>query len=394
MKRWRAFLRLIEPFAGDEARALRREASLLTRDLGASRDAQAACDAFADIAKAAARQEAKNGAGKNGGKSGAKNEATVGTRAAAALRLQRQDAPDHRQQARDVARRGGKHRARPSRAEAADGSHVARARRRRKNGRSKPSPFPILRSASLGPIAARGGGGPMTGARRRTRICTNCARRWSRCATRSSSSRTLWPRMLRIFASELQRLRSQLGKANDLAVLRGFVEPHAPLSRWRKPISSHAATRRDRHTERAERIAGRVFSETPRAFRRRLVALWQAAQQHPALKINPRSASFAQGRRRTPRTLQALGQEIAHQRIAEEIGRGAAVVSAGSLAAQAVPVGQGAVAAAEPGQRHEVDLFVDGEIPRSRRSRRVPDRRHGLRARAGRRRHWSRRQFR
>ena len=51
MKRWRAFLRLIEPFIGDDGHRLRMEARDLARALGGARDAQSALDALADLEK-------------------------------------------------------------------------------------------------------------------------------------------------------------------------------------------------------------------------------------------------------------------------------------------------------------------------------------------------------
>ena len=51
MKRWRALLRLLEPFVGQEARRLRDEARDLARALSGARDAQSALDALADLEK-------------------------------------------------------------------------------------------------------------------------------------------------------------------------------------------------------------------------------------------------------------------------------------------------------------------------------------------------------
>ena len=51
MKRWRALLRLIEPFLGTRPGALRDEARDLARALAGARDAQGALDALADLAK-------------------------------------------------------------------------------------------------------------------------------------------------------------------------------------------------------------------------------------------------------------------------------------------------------------------------------------------------------
>src|SRR4051794_30411168 len=50
MKRWRALLRLLEPFLGDDARRLRTEARDLARDLSGARDAQSAIEALNDLA--------------------------------------------------------------------------------------------------------------------------------------------------------------------------------------------------------------------------------------------------------------------------------------------------------------------------------------------------------
>src|SRR5215475_11177169 len=51
MKRWRALLRLLEPFVGAEARQLRDEARDLARALTGARNAQSALDALGDLEK-------------------------------------------------------------------------------------------------------------------------------------------------------------------------------------------------------------------------------------------------------------------------------------------------------------------------------------------------------
>ena len=51
MKRWRALLRLLEPFLGADARRLRDEARDLARALTGARNAQSALDALADLEK-------------------------------------------------------------------------------------------------------------------------------------------------------------------------------------------------------------------------------------------------------------------------------------------------------------------------------------------------------
>src|SRR5436190_10828473 len=51
MKRWRALLRLLEPFLGEECRRLRVAARNSARELAGARDAQAAMEAVEDIAE-------------------------------------------------------------------------------------------------------------------------------------------------------------------------------------------------------------------------------------------------------------------------------------------------------------------------------------------------------
>src|SRR5882757_2277589 len=51
MKRWRALLRLLEPFLGEEGRRLRTAARNSARELAGARDAQAAMEAVEDIAE-------------------------------------------------------------------------------------------------------------------------------------------------------------------------------------------------------------------------------------------------------------------------------------------------------------------------------------------------------
>src|SRR6185295_16604030 len=52
MKRWRALLRLLEPFLGDDGRRLRVEARDSARELSGARDAQSAIEALDDLVEA------------------------------------------------------------------------------------------------------------------------------------------------------------------------------------------------------------------------------------------------------------------------------------------------------------------------------------------------------
>src|SRR5215813_3285400 len=86
----------------------------------------------------------------------------------------------------------------------------------------------------------------------------------------------LWPRLGKVWAEEAQRLRNQLGSCQDLAVLAELTAPHQPLAPWRSRLTPLISARRDAHLKSAARLAGRLFAEKPKAFRRRITALWSA----------------------------------------------------------------------------------------------------------------------
>ena len=88
----------------------------------------------------------------------------------------------------------------------------------------------------------------------------------------------LWPRLGQVWAEEAQRLRNRLGACQDLAVLGGFTAPHQPLAPWRSRLTPMIEARRAAHLKTAARLAGRLFAEKPKAFRRRMAALWSARQ--------------------------------------------------------------------------------------------------------------------
>jgi len=88
----------------------------------------------------------------------------------------------------------------------------------------------------------------------------------------------LWPRLGQVWAEEAQRLRNQLGACQDLAVLADFTTPHKPLAPWRSRLAPVVEARRATHLKTAARLAGRLFAEKPKAFRRRIAALWSVRQ--------------------------------------------------------------------------------------------------------------------
>ncbi len=88
----------------------------------------------------------------------------------------------------------------------------------------------------------------------------------------------LWPRFGRMWTQEAERLRGRLGKCQDLAVLERLTGPHQPLAHWRSKLAPACAERRLQLVHRAARIARRLFAERPKAFRRRLEALWESGR--------------------------------------------------------------------------------------------------------------------
>ncbi len=86
----------------------------------------------------------------------------------------------------------------------------------------------------------------------------------------------LWPRLGQVWAHEAQRLRGRLGACQDLAMLVNFTGPHQPLAPWRSKLAPIIAARRTAHLKAAERLAGRLFAEKPKAFRQRIAALRKA----------------------------------------------------------------------------------------------------------------------
>ena len=89
----------------------------------------------------------------------------------------------------------------------------------------------------------------------------------------------LWPKFGRAWVAEAQRLRERLGAYQDLSVLQGFTVPHAPLAPWRSRLLPPIRARRATHAEVAQRIAGGLLAEKPKAFRRRIEALWQQGRR-------------------------------------------------------------------------------------------------------------------
>ena len=250
MKRWRAYLRLVEPFLPPEERWLRVRARDLARQLASARDNQAALDALADLEKSEVGLSKTSFVTMRGRIEPAKEAAE-----ASAL------TPQLREQL-DVALAGAGH--------AVDAwtlqevsfhelaGELARYYRRARDA------FPAE--------WAEAGGEQLHEVRR----CVVIHR------YQMELVELLWPRLGKLWVAEAQRLRDRLGAHQDLVVLGALTAPHQPLAPWRSRIVPLIERRRAAHAAAAQRLAGRLFAEKPKAFRRRLVALWDSRGDDPA----------------------------------------------------------------------------------------------------------------
>jgi CHAD domain-containing protein len=89
----------------------------------------------------------------------------------------------------------------------------------------------------------------------------------------------LWPRLGKAWIDEAQRLRRRLGQVQDLAMLELMTRPGRPLAQWRSRLMPLMTQRRLDRTSVAKRLTVRLFAEKPKAFRRRMEALWDANAQ-------------------------------------------------------------------------------------------------------------------
>ena len=85
----------------------------------------------------------------------------------------------------------------------------------------------------------------------------------------------LWPRFGRMWTEEAERLRDQLGRCQDLEILERLAGPHQPLARWRSRLNAPCNDRKAELSHRAARIASRLFAERPKSFQHRLEMLWE-----------------------------------------------------------------------------------------------------------------------
>ena len=247
LKRWRALLRMLTPFIGESGQTLRHDARDLARKLTTARDAQSVIDAFQDavgapdqpiglsarsIATIQARLEASRLDGERWVWNAALRRQISDYLASAASQVAQWDLSGV--SFSDLA------------------GTLARTYRRAR--RAVPKSWQDIGAEQLHDL--------------RRRVVEH--------RYQMELVEPAWPRLGRIWVSEAQRLRNRLGKYQDLAVLSEKAAPHQPLAPWRAKLMPIIALRQAEHAASASRIAARLFAEPPKAFRRRIEALWEA----------------------------------------------------------------------------------------------------------------------
>jgi CHAD domain-containing protein len=247
LKRWRAILRLIAPTIGDEAELMRVGARDLAREIAAARDSRAAQEALADLGNDSPNMSARSRAtiGERLAQIGASAEAIsltpvrrtrigeMWTQASAAIERWPFQSFERLEAARQLA---------------ASYRRVCAA---------IPDDWPNASPEALH--------------RLRQRVVDH--------RYQMELADTLWPKLMRIWVSEAQRLRDRLGAHHDLVILRRLTGPHQPLARWRSQLAPLIVERQAAHVAAAKRLTGRLFAEKPKAFRQRLVSLWEHRAQ-------------------------------------------------------------------------------------------------------------------
>ena len=248
-KRWRALMRLIGPVIGAEAEALRIEARDIAREMASARDGQAALEALADLGDEIPSLSVRSRGTIQGrlAQLGASAEAAILT---PALKLRISDLLSRAAAAVERWPTG------QFDCQEATRQLTATYRRVRE---SEPKDWAAAPAEHLH--------------RLRQRIVEH--------RYQMELMEPAWPKLIKVWISESQRLRDSLGAHQDLHVLARLTGPHQPLAYWRSRLAAPIAQRQAVHVATAERLAGRLFAEKPKAFRDRIAALWKNRVEAP-----------------------------------------------------------------------------------------------------------------
>ena len=250
MKRWRALLRLLEPFLGEDGYRLRVEARELARGLAGARDVQAVLDALADIEKA--------GLGLSPTSLKTMRGRIEAIRRTAETTTLTDDMRERLRAGLDTAGRAVNFWPLGDLAFADVATRLADGYRRARS--AIPGAWLQAPDVKLHEL--------------RQRVVEH--------RYQIEVVEPLWPRFGKLWVGEAQRLRERLGSCQDLALLAGLTAPRQPLAPWRSRLASLVAARKAAHVSVAQRLAGRLFAEKPKAFRRRLKALWESRGEEGA----------------------------------------------------------------------------------------------------------------
>lgn len=243
MKRWRALLRMLEPFLAADDRKLRVEAGDVARSLTGARDAQSALDALEDLANHGLGLSPRSLATLRGRIEALRQSAETVV-LTADMRLRMADVLATAEAAVD---RWSLHVL--TFADVADRLTLGF----RKARRAQPHSWSDAEPEDLHEL----------------RKCV-VAHRYQ-----METVAPLWPRFGRMWVGEAQRLRERLGRHQDLTLLAALTQPHRPLAPWRSRLAPAIAHRMKDHVAAARRMASRLFVEKPGAFRRRLNVIWE-----------------------------------------------------------------------------------------------------------------------
>jgi CHAD domain-containing protein len=249
LKRWRALLRIMKDRLGGEAVVLRREARLLSREFSHCRDAQAALDALTDIVTSKVIEMPSISE---------RTQATITDRLEGIRKASEsivRDAEAARRRRDGLARASACASAWPPDHMTFDEIATALTQSYRRARRRLPRSWEAIDSEGVHEL--------------RKALVTF--------RYQLEFIEPLWPRMWRSFTGEVQKVRQQLGKSNDLAVLERMTRPKQPLAHWRSRLMPLIEGQRHFHLDRARMLASRVFSEAPRSFQKRTEAMWKAA---------------------------------------------------------------------------------------------------------------------
>jgi CHAD domain-containing protein len=243
MKRWRALLRLLDPFLGEDGRQLRLRARDLARALGGARDAQSALDALADIAHRAVALPPTSLASMRRRMTAIRQEAET-TILTDDMRASLAAALDEAQTAVEIW---------PLQALTFRQVAERLARGYRSTRRAMPEVWTQAGPEELHEFRKR-----VVNHRYQMEIVE-----------------PLWRRFSKMWIGEAQRLRQQLGRHQDLLVLERLTGTHQPLAHWRSRLIPAIEQRKAAHVSASERIAKRLFLEQPKVFQRRLELIWE-----------------------------------------------------------------------------------------------------------------------